>query len=136
MEQALGRMVSICANNGHVYEADFVKSKVKELDFDYYDDPFPYSEEYELEEGLRKVQRLAKIRARDATEMYNVLTYENQLAFFLEEGFTTEYLQYEDQIIRHFTYIRDRISIEDLLKVCGVSLPNETRREKNECSDG
>lgn len=56
MEQALGCMVSICANNGHVYEADFFKSKVKELDFDYYDDPFPYSEEYELEERLRKMQ--------------------------------------------------------------------------------
>ena len=86
MEQAFSHMKSICANNGLVYEADFVNGKVKEQDFDYYGDPFPYSKEYELEEGLSKVQRLAKIRATDATEMYNVLTDEKQLAFFLEEG--------------------------------------------------
>jgi hypothetical protein len=134
MEQAFGRMASICANNGYVYEADFVNGKVKEQDFDYYGNPFPYSTEYESEEGLCKVQRLAKIRDRDATEMNNVLINENQLAVFLEEGLNPEHLQYKDQIIRFFTYMRDRISIEDLIKICGVSLPNETRRKKNECS--
>ena len=134
MELAFSHMNSIYANNGLVYEADFVIGKVKEQDFDYYGDPFPYAKEYELEEGLSKVQRLAKIKVTDATEMYNTLIDENQLAVLLEEGLTSEYLQYKDQIIRFFTYIRDRVSIEDLLKVCGASLPSETRRKKNECS--
>ena len=52
MEQAFCRMKSISANNGLVYEADFVNGKVKEQGFDYYGDPLPYSKEYELEEGL------------------------------------------------------------------------------------
>jgi hypothetical protein len=36
-------------------------------------------------------------------------------------------------MIKFFTYIRDRISVEDLLKVCGVS-DNKTGRKKTECS--
>jgi hypothetical protein len=134
MEQAFSHMKSICVSNGLIYEADFANSKVKEQEFDYYGDPFPYPKEYGLEEGLSKVQRLAKIKVTDATEMYNTLIDENQLAVLLEERLTSEYLQYKDQIIRFFTYIRDRVSIEDLLKVCGASLPSETRRKKNECS--
>ena len=127
-------MTSICVNNDLVYEADFVNGKVKEQDFDYYGDPFPYSKEYELEEGLSKVQRLAKIRVIDAIEMYNTLINEKQLAILLEEGLGPEHLQFKDQIIRFFIHIRDSISIEDLTKVCGTSLPNETRSKKNECS--
>lgn len=77
---------------------------------------------------------MAKIRARDATEMYNVITDENQLAFFLEEGLNPEHLKYKDQIISFFTYIKDRISIEDLIKISGVPLPSDAKRKKNKCS--
>ena len=65
--------------------------------------------------------------------MYNTLINEDQLAVLLEEGLNPEHLQYKEQIIKFFTYMRDRVSMEDLLKVCGASLPSETRK-KNECS--
>lgn len=97
--------------------------------------PLSYSKEYDLEEGLSKVKRLAKIRVTDAAEVYNVLTDEKQLALFLEEGLGPEHPQYKNQIIRFFTCIRDRISIEDWIKFVWSSTSLETRRQKNnECS--
>lgn len=61
----------------------------------------------------------------DVTEMYNQSTDGKQLIVLLEEG--RDHLQYKDQIIEFFTCIRDRISIEDLSKVCGIST-NKTER--------
>jgi hypothetical protein len=90
MELAFSHMKSICVNKGLVFEADFVNGKVKEQEFDYYGNPFPYAKEFELEEGLSKVQRPAKIRVTDATEMYNTLTdviWEISLYFFNYERF-------------------------------------------------
>ena len=130
-------MKSICVNNELIYEADFVNGKVKEQDFDCYGNPFPYSNECDLEEGLSKVHRLAKIKVTDAIETYNTLIDEKRLSVLLDEGLGPEHLQYKDQIIRFFTHIRDRISIEDLIKICGVPLPSEIRStstRKNECS--
>ena len=55
-------------------------------------------------------------------------------AVFLEEGLKLEHLQYKNKIIRFFTYMNDRLSVEDSIKICGTLLPRDTRRKKNECS--
>ena len=126
-------MKSICVNNELIYEADFVNGKVKEQDFDCYGNPFPYSNECDLEEGLSKVHRLAKIKVTDAIETYNTLIDEKRLSVLLDE-LRPEHLKYKHQIINSFIYIRDRLSIEDFIKICGTPLPSEARKKKNECS--
>lgn len=73
-------MISISENNQIVYEADFVDGKVKEQQFDCYGNPYPFSTDNELEEGMGKVKKLAKVRITNAREMYNALTDEKQLA--------------------------------------------------------
>ena len=123
-------MISICENNELVYEADFVIGKVKEQQFDCYGNPYPFSTEYELDEGLSKVKRLAKVGITNAREMYNALVDEKQLALVLDEGLDPEYLQYKDQMIEYFTSIRDRINEEDLRMVTTLNCANRT---KNGC---
>lgn len=54
------------------------------------------------------------MRITNASEMYNALTDEKQLALVLDEGLDPEYLQRKDQMIEYFCSIRNRINVEDL----------------------
>jgi hypothetical protein len=80
---------------------------------------------------LPKVQKFAKTRIIDSKEMYDALRDENQLALVLEEGLDPEHLQYKDWMVKYFTWIRNRINVEDLHEGCGISSASP---EKKGCS--
>jgi hypothetical protein len=67
-----------------------------------------------------------------ATET-NALIDENRLALVLREGLDPEYKQYKDWMVRYFTWIRNRINVEDLREGYGISSASPERKGCSIC---
>jgi len=114
VEQAFGHAMTISKSNEAMYEADFEANKIKEFKITDYEGPCMCTGEYRLEEGLAKVEKLARFPIRNEEDVYNALTNGEILDKVLEQGLDEEYRKFKDSLVEFFMTIKDSVRIEDL----------------------